>query len=224
MRCPTVCGKRRLVLLHLVSLILLGPVADHVSIAQQNSPMHLSLDQAIDLAIKQNRSVHLHSIAVENMRSKKDEARSNYMPELKTSGGIHHVTELAGIEIPAGAFGNFPSTGSVPAKSLFIDQGSDTAYTGGVELDQPLTQLLRIHQANVAAEKDVLVAQTRFSQAQADVALNARKLYYGILINQQELRASQEQLEAMRLKDSEAQEDVEHGNALEITTFQTKAS
>jgi outer membrane protein TolC len=210
--------------LHLVSLILLGTVAHHVSIAQQNSPMHLSLDQAIDLAIKQNRSVHLHSLAVEDMRSKKDEARSNYMPQLKTSGGIHHVTELAGIEIPAGAFGNLPSTGSVPAKSLFIDQGSDTAYTGGVELDQPLTQLLRIHQANVAAEQDVLVAQTQFSQAQADVALNARKLYYGILISQQEMRASQEQLEAMRLKDSEAQEGVEHGNALEIATFQTKAS
>ena len=224
MRCPTVRGKHRLVSLHLVSLTLLGTVAHHVSIAQQNSPVHLSLNQAIDLAIKQNRSVHLHSIAVENMRSKKDEARSNYMPELKTSGGIHHVTELAGIEIPAGAFGNFPSTGSVPAKSLFIDQGSDTGFTGGVELDQPLTQLLRIHQANVAAEKDVLVAQTQFSQAQADVALNARKLYYGILISQQQLQASQEQLEAMRLKDSVAQEDVEHGNALEITTFQTKAS
>jgi|HubBroStandDraft_1064217.scaffolds.fasta_scaffold19519_3 outer membrane protein TolC len=224
MRCPTIRGKRRLVSLHLVSLILFSPVADHVSIAQQNSPVHLSLNQAIDLAIKQNRSVHLRSLAVEDMHSKKDEARSNYMPQLKTSGGIHHVTELAGVEIPASAFGNFPSTGSVPAKSLFIDQGSDTAYTGGVELDQPLTQLLRIHQANVAAEQDVLVAQTQLSQAQADVALNVRKLYYDILINQQELQASQEQLEAMKLKDSEAHEDVAHGNALEIATFQTKAS
>ena|SRR5580658_796530 len=224
MRCPTIRGKRRLVSLHLVSLILFSPVADHVSIAQQNSPVHLSLNQAIDLAIKQNRSVHLRSLAVEDMHSKKDEARSNYMLQLKTSGGIHHVTELAGVEIPASAFGNFPSTGSVPAKSLFIDQGSDTAYTGGVELDQPLTQLLRIHQANVAAEQDVLVAQTQLSQAQADVALNVRKLYYDILINQQELQASQEQLEAMKLKDSEAHEDVAHGNALEIATFQTKAS
>jgi outer membrane protein TolC len=224
MRCPTIRGKRRLVSLHLVSLILFSPVADHVSTAQQNSPVHLSLNQAIDLAIKQNRSVHLRSLAVEDMHSKKDEARSNYMPQLKTSGGIHHVTELAGVEIPASAFGNFPSTGSVPAKSLFIDQGSDTAYTGGVELDQPLTQLLRIHQANVAAEQDVLVAQTQLSQAQADVALNVRKLYYDILINQQELQASQEQLEAMKLKDSEAHEDVAHGNALEIATFQTKAS
>jgi outer membrane protein TolC len=224
MRCPTVCGKCRLVLLHLVSFILFGPMADKVSIAQQNSPMHLSLDQAIDLAIKQNRSLHLHSLAVEDRRSKKDEARSNYMPQLKTSGGIHHVTELAGIEIPAGAFGNFPSTGSVPSKSLFIDQGSDTAYTGGVGLDQPLTQLFRIHQANVAAEQEVLVAQAQLGQAQADVALSVRRLYYSILINQRQLQASQEQLEAMRVGDSEARRDVEHGNALEIATFQSKAS
>jgi outer membrane protein TolC len=48
--------------------------------AQQSSaaPMRLTLDQAIDLALKQNHSVHLRSLSVEQMQSKKDEARSNY--------------------------------------------------------------------------------------------------------------------------------------------------
>jgi outer membrane protein TolC len=81
-----------------------------------------------------------------------------------------------------------------------------------------------VHQANLAAEEDVLVADTQLGQTQADVALSVRKLYYGILINQRQLQASQEQLEAMRIKDSEAQSDVLHGNALEIATFQSKAS
>jgi outer membrane protein TolC len=178
----------------------------------------------MDLAVKQNHSVRLRSLAVDDMRSKKDEARSNYMPQMKASGGVHHVTELAGVEIPAGAFGNFPSTGPVPAKSLFIDQGTDTAYTGGVSLEQSLTQLFRIHQANVAANQDILVAKTQLDQTQDDVAFKTRQLYYGILINQRQLQASQEQLEAARVKDSEAQRDVEHGNALEIATIQSKAS
>jgi outer membrane protein TolC len=84
--------------------------------------MQLTLEQAINLALKQNHSVHLRSLSVDQMQSKKDEARSNYLPQIKASGGVLHVTELAGVEIPEGTFGNYPSTGPVPAKSLFIDQ------------------------------------------------------------------------------------------------------
>jgi outer membrane protein TolC len=217
-------GKGRLVLLQLLSLIFFGSTAIRDSIAQRNAPTHLSLDQAIDLAIKQNHSLHLRSLAVDEMRSKKDEARSNYMPQMNASGGVHHVTELAGVEVPTGAFGNFSSTGPVPAKSVVVYQGADTAYTGGVGLEQPLTQLFRIHQANVAAKQDVLIAQVQLDQTQDAIAVRVRQLYYGILINQRQLEASQEQLEAAKIKDSEAQRDVEHGNALEIATFQSKAS
>jgi outer membrane protein TolC len=186
--------------------------------------MRLTLDQAIDLALKQNHSVRLRSLSVEQMQNKKDEARSNYLPQIKASGSTLHVTELAGIEIPAGAFGSYPSTGPVPSKSLFIDQGSATGYTAGLGLEQPLTQLFRIHQANVAAKQDVLIAKTQFDQTKDAIALLVRKLYYEILINQQEAEASQDQLTASQLKDEESRSNVERGNALEISALQSKAS
>jgi outer membrane protein TolC len=194
------------------------------AVGQQNARMHLTLDQAIDLALKQNHSIHLRSLSVDQMRSKKDEARSNYLPQIKASGGVLHVTEFAGIEVPAGAFGNFPSTGPVPPKPLFIDQGGLTGYTGGVGLEQPLTQLFRIHQANVAAKQDVLVAQTQLDQTQDAVALQVRQFYYNILINQQKLQASQEQLVVARVKDADSRSDVERGNALEIAAIQSQAN
>jgi outer membrane protein TolC len=186
--------------------------------------MRLTLDQAIDLALKQNHSIHLRSLSVDQMRSKKDEARSNYFPLIKASGSVLHLTELAGIEIPAGSFGNFASTGPVPAKSLFIDQGSATGYTAGVGLEQPVTQLLRVHQANVAAKQDVLVAQTQLDQTQDAIALQVRQLYYNILINQQKLQASQEQLATATVKGDEARSDVARGNALEVADLQSQAS
>jgi outer membrane protein TolC len=186
--------------------------------------MQLTLEQAINLALKQNHSVHLRSLSVEQMQSKKDEARSNYLPQVKASGNILHITELEGVEFPVGAFGNFPSTGPVPAKSLIIDQGSDTAYTGGVGLEQPLTQLFRIHQGNVAAKEDVLVAKTQLDQTQDAIALQVRQLYYNILINLQKLKASQDQLAAAQIRDEESRSDVERGNALEILALQSKAA
>jgi outer membrane protein TolC len=185
--------------------------------------MRLTLDQAIDLALKQNHSVRLRVLSVDLMRSKKDEARSNYLPQIKASGSVLYLTELEGVAIPAGAFGNYPSTGPIPSKSLLIDQGSDTGYTGGVGLEQPLTQLFRIHEANVAAKEDVLVAKTQLEETRDAIALEVRQLYYNILINQQKLDASQDQLATAQVKDEETRNDVERGNALDVSALQSQA-
>jgi outer membrane protein TolC len=207
-----------------VWFLLTATLIDQDALGQQNAPMHLTLDQAIDLALKQNHSIHLRSLSVDQMRSKKDEARSNYLPQINASGGVFHITELQGVVIPAGAMGNFPSTGPIPSTTLFIDQGLTTAYQGGVGLEQPLTQLFRIHQANLAAKQDVLVAQTQLDQTQDAIALQARQLYYSILISQQKLQASQEELVAARVKDAESRSDIERGNALEIAAIQSEAN
>jgi outer membrane protein TolC len=207
-------------------LALFGSTFVMTSVAQQSpeNPMQLTLEQAIDLALKQNHSVHLRSLSVEQLQSRKDEARSNYLPQIKTSGSVLHVTEFAGVEIPAGALGSYPSTGPIPATSLFIGQGGLTGYTGGVGLEQPLTQLFRIHQANVATKQDLLIAKTQLDQTQDAIALQVRQLYYNILINQQKLKASQEQLAAAQIKDEERQSDVARGNALEMLALQSKVS
>ena len=209
-----------------LSLSLVGWAAFCIRmVAQQSSPapMRLTLDQAIDLALKQNHSVRLRSLSVEQMQSKKDEALSNYFPQIKTSGSVLHLTELQGVEIPAGAFGSHPSTGPIPSNSLTIDQGSATWYVGGVGLEQPLTQLFRIHQANVAAKQDVLIAKTQFDQTEDAIALEVRQLYYNILINEQKLKASQDQLAAAQVKDEESRSDVARGSALEVSALQSKA-
>ena len=207
-------------------LSLLGWVYCTRAVAQQSSPapMRLTLDQAIGLALKQNHSVRLRSLSVEQMQSKKDEARSNYLPQIKTSGNLLHVTELEGIEIPAGAFGSYSTTGPVPSKPLFIDQGSRTWYTGGVGLEQPLTQMFSVHQANVAAKEDVFVANIQLDQTRDAIALQVRQLYYNILINEQKFEASQNQLVAAQIRDEESRSDVAGGNALEISALQSKAS
>jgi outer membrane protein TolC len=207
-------------------LAILGSVFTTTSVAQQSTanPMQLTLEQAINLALKQNHSVHLRGLSVKQMQNRKDEARSNYLPQLKASGSVLHVTELEGVEVPAGAFGSYQSTGPVPAKSLVIDQGGLSGYMGGVGLEQPITQLFRIHQANIAAKQDLLIARTELDQTQHVIALQVRQLYYNILINQQKLKASEDQLAAAQIKDEESRSYVARGNALEILALQSKAA
>ena len=112
---------------------LLGSTFVSNSLAQQSSanPMRLTLEQATTLALKQNHSIHLRSLSVEQMQNKKDESRASYLPQLKTSGSVLHVTELEGVQIPAGALADPPPIDPVPAQSLVIGQGSDTALHRG---------------------------------------------------------------------------------------------
>ena len=218
---PTCKTSKSLVL----AAVLTGSVLSQGTMAQQQSETrHISLAQAIDLAVKQNRSVQLASQSIDQMTTKKAEAKSDYLPQLKVDGKVLHVTQLAGIEIPAGSFGSFPSAGVVPSQALFIGQGTDTAYAAGVTLEQPITQLWRIHQANVVASQNVRIARTRFDQTRDEIALKVRQVYYGVLINAKKLQASQDALNAAKVKLTESERDVEHGNALQLANYQAQAS
>jgi outer membrane protein TolC len=191
--------------------------------AQEASPMHLTLSQAIDLALKQNRSLGLARLAVVDSEHKKEVARSAYFPHIKNESSILHVTELAGVEVPAGTFGAPPVTGPIPGQTLFIDQGSLTSYTSGTGLAQPLTQMFKIHESNRAAAADINTAKIQVDQAENEVTLKVRQLYYGLLIAQLRLQAATEEVGASQVKDQEAQDAVQNGRSLEVAALESRA-
>jgi outer membrane protein TolC len=192
--------------------------------AQSNASLSLNLSQAIDLALKQNRSLKLAQLSVVDSEQKKEIARAAYFPHIKNESGVLHVTELEGVAIPAGAFGNFASTGLIPGQSLFIDQGSLTSYTSGTGLAQPLTQMFRIHESNRAATADINTAKIQVNQAENEVALRVRQLYYGLLIVQLKQRAAAEQVNASRVKVQESVDAVQQGRALDVAALENRAA
>ncbi len=192
--------------------------------AQSAAPVPLTISQAIDLALKQNRSLKLAQLAVVDNEQKKDIARSAYFPHIKNESSILHVTELAGVEIPAGAFGVPPAIGPIPGRTLFIDQGSLTSYTSGTGLAQPLTQMFKIHESNRAATADINTAKIQVAQAENEVALKVRQLYYGLLIVQLKLQAAAEEVTAQQVKNQESADAVASGRALEVTALESRAA
>jgi outer membrane protein TolC len=204
-------------------------LSGHAASAQQAAPLPLTpvaltLTQAIDLALKQNRELKLAQLSVVDSERKKEIARSAYFPHIKNESSILHVTDLAGVEIPAGAFGNHPATGLIPGKNLFLDQGALTSYTSGTGLAQPLTQLFKIRESNRAAIADVNSAKIQVNQAENDIALEVRQLYYGILIAQLKQRAAAEEVSASQVRVQESTDAVEKGSALEVAALESHAS
>src|SRR3984957_12316154 len=152
-------------------------VAAQGAMGQNSAPMQLTLSQAIDLALKQNRDIKLAQLAVVDSKHKKEIARSDYFPHIRNESSVLHITDLAGVRIPAGAFGNHPDTGAIPGRNLVIDQGGLTSYTSGTGLDQPLTQMFKIRASNRAATADINTARIQVDQASNAIALKVRQLY-----------------------------------------------
>lgn len=201
-------------------------LGQNLSLAQvpSGTPVKLTLSQAIDLALKQNRTLQLARLAVSDSEHKKEIARSAYFAHIKNESSILHVTELAGVEIPAGAFGVPASTGAIPGKSLFIGQGSATAYTSGTGLAQPLTQMFKIRESNRAATADINTAKIQVDRAEDEIALKVRQLYYGLLIGQLRLQAAEEEISASQTKLEESSSAVTEGRALDVTALESRAA
>src|ERR1700753_2078007 len=172
--------RRRTLPLLCVFAALGSAAATH---AQNNAPMQLTLSQAIDLALKQNRDLQLAHLVVVDSQHKKEIARSAYFPHIHNQSEILHITDLAGVDIPAGAFGNHPGTGLIPGQDLFLDQGSLTTYSSGTGLAQPVTQMFKIRESNRVATADINLAKIQVTQAENALALKVRQLYYGVLIS-----------------------------------------
>jgi outer membrane protein TolC len=194
------------------------------SFAQTDAPVQITLARAIDLAVKQNRNLKLAGLNITSMEHKKEEARSDYFPHIKNDSKLTYITELAGVAIPAGAFGDHPSTGLIPSRELFIDQGSSLSYTSGTNLDQPLTQLFRVHEANRAAASDVRSAHIELERDQNDLVLKVRQIYYQILIAQLKEQADLDEVSADEVKASEDESDVSRGNALTVASMESHAA
>jgi outer membrane protein TolC len=215
---------RRLFLIA-ISLCLISRVyVCESAFAQSSTSLSLTLSEAIDLSLKQNRSLKLGQLSIIDKEHKKEIARAAYFPHIKNESTVLHLTELEGVSIPAGAFGNYASTGAIPGQSVVVDQGSLTAYTSGTGLSQPLTQMFKIHESNRAAVADIDTAKIQLNQTEDEVALTVRQLYYGLLIAQLKQQAAAEEVSAREVKMQDSADAVQQGRALDVVSLESRAS
>ena len=131
---------------------------------------HLTLQQAVQLAISQNRALKIARLKIAENQQKKAGAHSSYFPVLTNQSNALHITELQQVVIPAGGLGVVSGT-LIPGEPVNLNQGKETIFTSGTMLAQPITQLIRIHQQNRIAAADVVISQDDEKKAQNEVAL-----------------------------------------------------
>lgn len=208
--------------LRILSVAALGLVG---GIDQQAAEVkRLTLTDAVQLAISQNRDLRIARLRVTESQAKKAEARSSYFPELKNHSSVLGLTALESVEIPAGAFGVVPNAGLVPNHNVQINQGASAVETSGTTLVQPLTQLIRIRQQNRIAAAEVATTRDEVKKTEDEVAVKVHQLYFGILEARLVKQAADQEAAYAETHLHETEEDIQRGNALKVSAINNQVS
>src|SRR5271166_5327481 len=124
----------------------------------------LTIEEAIDLALRANHGLKAATYQVAAEEQKRRIARSSYFPSITNESTLLHITDLQRVEVPDGAFGP-----GIPSSNVFLTQGTKTLETSGTMIAQPITQLIKIHEANKIAVADVGISQASLRKASTDV-------------------------------------------------------
>src|SRR5271167_2870846 len=213
--------KRKIQLL-LAALALSQALAFAGEPADSAPPRHISLHEAIELALKHNHNVRIAAYKVEEKQHTKEVAKSGYFPTIRNDSTLVQLTDTQLIEIPAGSLGTVAGA-PFPTQSSIINQGQRTLVTSGTQLTQPLTTLLKIKPANDMAQAELKASRQRAQQTENDVALTVHQLYYKILIAQVHRNATEARIKASQDLQKERVEQVKYGSTLEEELIESRA-
>lgn len=188
-----------------------------------NTPRHLTLAEAVQLALKHNHLVRIAGYKVEEMQHAKEKAESGYFPTLRNGTRAFTVTDTQFIQIGAGELGTVAGT-PVPATPVTISQGGKTFVFSDTGLTQPITQLFtKVKPQNDAASAELGATRADARQTENEVALKVHELYYGLLIMQLHRTATQARIKAAEDLQSERTQQVKYGNALDEDLIESRA-
>ncbi len=187
------------------------------------TPRHITLREAVQLALKHNHYVRIAQFQVEAKQHAKDVAKSAYFPSIKNESRLFEVTDTQFIEIPAGSLGTVGGT-PLPERSDILNQGGKTFITSGTTLAEPLTQLFtRVKPSNDMARADLSATRANSQETENEVALKVHELYYRVLIAQLHRNATEAKIKATQSLQSERVQEVKYGSTLDENLVESRA-
>lgn len=202
-----------------------GMLSTGIATAQEpiSTARLLSLEEAIHLAIANNRSLQIASLDVVKSKWQIAEFKTKRLPSLSTTVlGSELLNELS-FTFKEGTFGNFPSTGPIPNKDTKITTPRQpTAYVVG-QVSQPLSQLYKIHLGLRAQELSSQVYGEKFRGERQSVIRDVKQAYYAVLQSESALEAAEANVRQYQELDRVVLQRVSQEAALKSDSLDVKA-
>ncbi len=198
-----------------------GPAQTAVTPASVQTTV--TLEESLQMAMSKNSNVRMAEQRVKAANAKVIQARANYFPTGSNQTNAMHAGETEFLTIPAGSLGTYGATGPLPGKDEKIQLGKQDFVVSQTTVVQPITQVFKIHSGVSVAEAEAYMARSDLDKARCEVALNVKRLYYGLLSAQQRKYAADLRIEAGEALLKEAQNAAESGVALKVKVLEGEA-
>jgi outer membrane protein len=198
--------------------LLCGLLALAVTAWGQETPIPpgavVTLEQAVALALQNNRLVKNAALEVEKAADNVAAARTRRFPALKVQVLESYLLTSVDFTFERGAFGTFPGIGPVPAEDTKISTPRRPTTLVVAQVTQPLSQLYRIGLGVRLQEVGGAVAHEQLRLQQQTIVYDVKRFYYGMLQTMSALEASEEALKSYRELNRLVADYVRHQRAL----------
>lgn len=154
----------------------------------------LTLEQAISLALQNNRSVQDARLETEKADDRLAAYRTNRLPTLKTYSLFSQPLTTFDFTFKKGELGTFPATGPIPAEDTTISSGRKPTVLIIGSVTQPLTQLRRLNLKIKSLEADREVSAARLRDKQQAVVKDVKQAYYSMLQTQSAFESAEQMI------------------------------
>jgi outer membrane protein TolC len=181
----------------------------------------LTLEQALSLALANNRQVKISDLEVQKAENQVNVARSRRFPQFRVDALAGSPLKAFDFTFPAGSFGTYPGTGPIPSTDAKIRNEAQFATFATASVDQPLTQL---HEINLGVKATALGREIAREGARAErqkIAAQVRSAYFDLVATQAAVDAARETVKTLTevqrvTAQHEAQQTVLRADALEV--------
>ena len=183
----------------------------------------ITLDEALELAGKQNSLVKMAGDKAKEADARVIQARANYFPVVTNQTLATHLNQTEFLTIDKGALGSYGATGPIPNKNVDIQVGKQDAFITTTVAAQPITQMFKIHAGVSVAHADAAGAHSDLEQARNEISLNVKTFYYQLLSAERRKHALEQRIKAGEQGLEEARNGVASGVVLEEKVLEGEA-
>ena len=208
----------------LLSVALLAVLGAGISAGQEaTSPRVLTLDDAIRLAIANNRSLKVASLEVDKSKWQVAEVKTKRLPSFSGSVLGSQLLNEVSFNFPAGAFGTIPGVGPFPTTDTKVTTPRQPVAYVVSQTTQPLSQLYKINLGVRAQELSVKIAGEKARAERQSLVKDVKQAYYAVLQSESQLEAAEANVKQYQELDRVVLQRVSQEAALKSDSLDVKA-
>jgi outer membrane protein TolC len=164
----------------------------HQADAQDTTSRVMTLDQAIAIALKNNREAKNARLEIEKADDRLDAYRTRRLPSFKISSLVSQPLNSFDTIFERGVFGIYPGNIPVPLQDTAIKSCTNTTLLLAGQVIQPITQLRRIGFQIKQQKLDVEISETKLHATEQSLVNEVKRAYYAILQTEGAVRTAEE--------------------------------